>query len=285
MKTKVLITGANGQLGCTLKKLSSNYDDIEFFFVTKSQLNITDKNSLESFFENHNFQYCINCAAYTNVDQAEIDKDLAFQINANAVKNLAITCKKFNVVLIHISTDFVFDGTKKEPYKETDIPNPINVYGESKLKGEQYIQSILKRFFILRTSWLYSEYGNNFVKTILRLTRKNKELRVVNDQIGSPTYAQDLAEVILEIIDSKNSQYGLYHYSNQGAISWFDFSMAIFNFANISIQVTPIPTSSYPTLAKRPSFSSLNLENSKEKLNIVIPNWEVSLKGVIKKII
>jgi dTDP-4-dehydrorhamnose reductase len=285
MKIKVLVTGANGQLGLTIKKLSFNYGDIEFVFVTKSQLDITDENCLESFFEKHNFQYCINCAAYTNVDQAERDKDQAFRVNANAVKNLAIVCKQNNVVLIHISTDFVFDGTKGEPYKETDIPNPINVYGESKLKGENYIQSILKRFFIIRTSWLYSEYGNNFVKTMLRLGHQNKELRVVNDQIGSPTYAKDLAEVILEIILSKNNQFGLYHYSNQGAISWFDFSMAIFNFANIPIQVTPIPSSNYPTPAKRPSFSSMNIENTKEKLNIVVPNWKDSLKAVIQKIV
>ena len=280
----ILVTGANSQLGQSIKELAKiTNTNHNFVFASHSDLDITKRDLVKAYFNNRSFNYCINTAAYTAVDLAETHQEEAYLVNAEAVKYLAEVCNSHQTVLIHISTDFVFDGSKGESYTETDIPNPINVYGASKLQGEANIQSVLDRYFIIRTSWLYSEYGNNFVKTMLGLGAKNNELQVVNDQIGSPTSTKDLAEVTLAIINSKNKQYGLYHYCNQGAISWFDFAKAIFNFAYISIQVTPIPASSYPTPAKRPSFSSLNLEKIKERLNLDVPNWEVSLKGVIQK--
>lgn len=286
MITNVLITGSNGQLGKSISALieAKKSKTVSFTQTTKETLDITDKTEVELYFQSNTFNYCINCAAYTLVDKAEEEKDQAFLINATGAKNLAEACKKHNVVLIHISTDFVFDGNKLRPYTELDIPNPINVYGASKLQGETYIQSILDNYFIVRTSWLYSEYGNNFVKTMLRLGYKNKELQVVSDQIGSPTYAKDLAEMILKIIDSKNNQYGLYHFSNQGALSWFEFAKAIFKLSNIPIKVSPIPTSSYPTLARRPLYSLLSLSKTSRNINITNKLALSSLKNCLQNI-
>ncbi|WP_417619352.1 dTDP-4-dehydrorhamnose reductase [Oceanihabitans sediminis] len=274
MKTQVLVTGANGQLGKTIKKMASKHEDVEFVLVSKDQLDITDENSINSFFEKYNFLYCVNCAAYTNVDQAEKNKNLAFQVNAYAVKNLAISCKKYGVVLIHISTDFVFEGTKNQPYSEEDITNPINTYGASKLEGENHIREALEKYFIIRTSWLYSEFGNNFVSTMLRLAEKNEEISVVNDQFGCPTNAFDLANVILEIISKKNSNFGLYHFSNTGKTSWYDFAKSIFQFNDIKIRVRAIPSDQYPTLAKRPRYSVLNTSKIERILNLEIKPWE-----------
>tara|TARA_R100001377_G_scaffold76928_1_gene53999 strand:- start:1091 stop:1951 length:861 start_codon:yes stop_codon:yes gene_type:complete len=260
MKTHVLVTGSNGQLGKAISAFSDtkNSESINFTFTTRTSLDISNQEQVETYFQSNNFQYCINCAAYTAVDKAEEEKEQAFLINATAVKNLAEACDKYGVTLIHISTDFVFDGFKREPYLETDKPNPINVYGTSKLQGERYIQQTLNNYFIIRTSWLYSEFGNNFVKTMLRLGAEKDEISVVNDQIGSPTYAKDLAEVVLEIIKSKNKQFGLYHYCNQGILSWFEFAKAIFSFTKNEIKVKPIPTSGYFTPAKRPLYSVLS---------------------------
>ena len=279
---KILITGSNGQLGRCLADVAEHYPDYDFHFKTSKELDITTKEQIRSLFAQEKFDYCINCAAYTAVDKAETDKENAFLVNAEAVKYLAEACKYNNTTLIHISTDFVFDGTKGIPYTEDDLPNPINVYGASKLKGEQYIQGILNNFFIIRTSWVYSEYGHNFVKTMLRLGEDREELSVVNDQIGTPTYAGDLANTIMEIIITKTTNFGLYHYSNEGLISWYDFAKAIFAIKGMNIKVNPIPSEAYPTPAKRPMYSVLDKTKIKQVFNIInIPNLENSLKKVI----
>lgn len=285
MKTNVLVTGSNGQLGKSILALNeeSIKNNINFTFSTKATLDITNQEQVEAFFQSNNVTYCINCAAYTAVDKAEEEKEQAFLINSLGVKNLAEACKKYAVILIHISTDFVFDGSKREPYLETDKPNPINVYGASKLEGETHIQSILEHYFIVRTSWLYSEYGNNFVKTMLRLGSEKEEIHVVDDQIGCPTYAKDLAEVVLAIIISENTQFGLYHYSNQGILSWFEFAKIIFSLTKNEIEVKPIPTSDYPTAAKRPQYSVLSslklLHNLKLKEKSVLSSLEICLQN------
>jgi len=278
---RVLVTGANGQLGKSIHRISSNYPELKIVFTDVEELDITKTEEVNAFFENHAFDYCINCAAYTAVDKAEEEVDKAFLINATAVKNLAEACKTSGAALIHISTDFVFDGSKRTPYTEEDTPNPLSVYGKSKLQGEEIIQKFWNKHFIVRTSWLYSEYGNNFVKTMLRLAETRKQISVVNDQIGSPTYAGDLASFLLEIINKPSKDYGIYHYSNKGSLSWYDFAVEIFKQHKKAVRVVPIPTSAYPTAAKRPRYSVLskkgnqrhwtkgltNYFNNKQKIN------------------
>ena len=275
---QVLVTGANGQLGNSIKRISPNFRGLKFVFTDVADLDITNSEEVNTFFESNAFDYCINCAAYTAVDKAEEEVDKAFLINATAVKNLAKGCQTAGAVLIHISTDFVFDGTKRTPYTEEDTPNPISVYGKSKLLGEEYVQEICDRYFIARTSWLYSEYGNNFVKTMLRLAETRKQISIVNDQIGSPTYAGDLAEFILKVISSESTAYGLYHYSNLGAISWYDFAVEIFKQFGKDIDVQPIKTKDYPTAAKRPKFSVLKTEKANTDAAIQMKSWDVRLK-------
>ena len=279
---RVLVTGANGQLGKSIKRISSNFKELKFVFTDVDELDITNSKEVNTHFASNKIEYCINCAAYTAVDKAEEEFDKAFLINATAVKNLAEACKTSGTVLIHVSTDFVFDGTKSTPYTEEDTPNPISVYGKSKLKGEEYIQETLDSYFIVRTSWLYSEYGNNFVKTMLRLAETRKQISVVNDQIGSPTYAGDLAEFILKIVSSESTAYGLYHYSNLGEISWYDFAVEIFRQFGKEIDVQPIKTKDYPTAAKRPKFSVLKFSlNSNCDLKQCY--WKTPLKAFLKK--
>lgn len=274
---KILVTGANGQLGLSIKAVGKNYPSMIFTFTDVEDLDITNSKEVTSFFENNKFDYCVNCAAYTAVDKAEEDVENAFSINATAVKNLSIACKNSNVVLIHVSTDFVFDGLKKTPYSEEDLPNPLSVYGSSKLKGEQFIQDILDSYFIVRTSWLYSEYGNNFVKTMLRLSETHKEINVVDDQIGSPTYAGDLAEFIISVISLESELYGVYHFSNEGNISWYDFAVEIFEKSQRHIKVNPIESTLYSTAAKRPAYSVLGTTKAKKLGQIKIKNWKESL--------
>lgn len=282
MNIKVLVTGANGQLGKSIEELfSTNEDNIQFIFTTKAELDISIKSEIDDFFNKNNFDYCINCAAYTDVEHAERDSKSAFKVNAEGAKHLAQICKDTNTVLIHISTDYVFDGSKKEPYTEFDTPNPINEYGKSKLLGEQYIQEILAKYFIIRTSWLYSEYGNNFMKTMIRLSKERNEFGVVRDEISTPTYTKDLVEVVVNIINTKTNKYGIYHYSNEGVISWYDFAKAIFEITDINITLNPIQTDAYPTLAKRPHFSVLDKTKIKLTLGIKIPHWKDSLKKAI----
>jgi dTDP-4-dehydrorhamnose reductase len=236
----ILVTGGNGQLAKCIKDLELRYPNFNIYYTDFTDLDITKMEDLNNFFKKNPVEYCINCAAYTAVDKAENDQENAFKVNELGAKNLAIACKNYNSILIHISTDFVFDGTKTEPYTEEDSPNPINVYGASKLQGEKQIQKYLSNYFILRTSWLYSEHGNNFMKTMLRLANENSELKIVNDQIGSPTYAKDFASIILQLISTNNKQYGTYHYSNEGVTSWYDFAKAIFEEMGADVKLSSI---------------------------------------------
>jgi len=279
---KILVIGGNGQLAQCLKNVVKNNDELHVDFQDLPYLDITDKQQLESYFLKNEFDYCINCAAYTAVDLAEEQSDLAYAVNAEGPKNLAEVCKKYQVKLLHISTDFVFDGNKQTPYLETDMPNPLGVYGASKWQGERYIQEVMQDYFIIRTSWLYSEYGNNFMKTMLRLSETREEISVVSDQIGAPTYAGDLAEVLIKIILSSSTNYGVYHYSNSGVISWYDFAVEIFKQFGKKIDVKPIKTKDYPTAAKRPKFSALNTIKIENNFDCTIKDWQGSLNKVIQ---
>ncbi len=279
----ILVTGASGQLGRCIQDLAQKYPDFCFVFTNTTELNIINRKEVKDIFENNSFDYCVNCAAYTAVDLAESETQKANLINTIGVRYLAEECKNYNTILIHISTDFVFDGTKNTPYNENDIPNPINIYGLSKYKGEQEIYNLLERYFIIRTSWVYSEYGHNFLKTMLRLGRKRDELKVVSDQIGTPTYAGDLAEIILKFIENEVDHYGIYHYSNNGVASWYDFAKEIFKISGTKVNLMPIKTESYPTPAKRPAFSVMDKEKIMKVLNIRIPEWKASLKKGIEK--
>ncbi len=281
----VLVTGANGQLGQALQSIASKFLDIKFVFCDSTTLDITKKESIEPIFAKYSPDFCINAAAYTAVDKAESEPEKAYLINVEGVKNLAEICKNSHTKLLHISTDFVFDGTKNTPYAEEDFPNPTGVYGNTKLKGEQVIQEIFEEHFIIRTSWVYSEYGHNFMKTMLRLANEKDSISVVNDQIGTPTHAVDLAEVLLKIISTNNQQpttnnYGTYHFSNDGQCSWYDFAKKIFELNHVTIDLKPIPTTSFPTPAKRPSYSVLDKTKIKTTLGITINPWEESLKSI-----
>ena len=282
----VLVTGSNGQLASCIKDLAKQYDGLNFIYTDYKELDICDLSQVNTFFEsNKKIDYCINCAAYTAVDKAETEVDKAFEINATGAKNLAIACSEFDAILIQISTDFVFDGEKNEPYTETDVAKPISVYGASKLQGEIEIKQTLETYFILRTSWLYSEHGANFMKTMLKLAETRDEISVVSDQIGTPTYAGDLADVILKIISSKNTNFGLYHYSNEGVASWYDFAKTIFEASNLKIKLNAIKTEAYPTPAKRPFYSVIDKAKIKSILGIETPNWSESLLKALKAII
>jgi dTDP-4-dehydrorhamnose reductase len=276
----VLVTGASGQLGQAIQFAAGNYPKIEFVFCSSSDLDITNKENCESVFETIKPDFCINTAAYTAVDKAESEPEKAHLINCIGAKNLAECCKKFNVKLIHISTDFVFDGSKTEPYKESDLPNPKGVYGLTKLEGEKAIQKVFHDYFIIRTSWVYSQFGNNFMKTMLRLASERTSLSVVNDQIGTPTNAVDLANAILKIVEtnSRKSHFGIYNFSNEGQCSWFDFAKKIFEINEVKIDLNPIPTSQFPTPAERPKYSVLDKTKIKTTFGIAIHSWEDSLE-------
>ncbi|QNK76819.1 dTDP-4-dehydrorhamnose reductase [Winogradskyella sp. PAMC22761] len=281
----VLVTAKNGQLGHCFQSLVLKYPNLQFIFKSSSELDITNKTNIEDVFSAHSFDYCINCAAYTAVDKAEEAVELADKVNHLGAQNLAEACKKFDTTLIHISTDFVFDGKSKVPYLETDTTSPLGVYGKTKLAGEQAISKLLPQHFIIRTSWLYSEYGNNFLKTMLRLANERDEIGVVGDQIGSPTYAKDLAEAVLQIIELRKTSYGIYHYSNEGEISWYDFAKEIFRLSNSDIKLNKIATKDYPTPAERPKYSIMDTEKISLLLDVQIPNWKVSLVKVVDKLI
>jgi dTDP-4-dehydrorhamnose reductase len=276
----ILVTGSNGQLGISIKNKSRLFPLLNFIFTDVEELDITNERSLNAFFRKNKIDTLINCAGYTAVDKAETEKERAFLINAQAVKNLVKLSNKYGFFLVHISTDYVFDGTKTTPYDETDNPNPQSTYGHSKLEGENEITRHAKNAVILRTSWLYSEYGNNFVKTIQRLANELTEIKVVSDQTGTPTYAGDLAEIILKILTSKADTPGvkIYHYSNEGIASWFDFAKAIVEFGQYNCKVKPITTEEYPLPAKRPSYSVLSITNIKKDFQLIIPDWIDSLK-------
>jgi dTDP-4-dehydrorhamnose reductase len=284
MTKRVLVTGANGQLGKTIKELYQENDiGLYFVFVSKEDLDITKHDDIETLFCKHKFDYCINSAAYTKVDFAESEPEKAQEINEFGTLNLAKACKKHKTVLVHISTDFVFDGNTSTCYNENDKPNPLNVYGTTKLNGELAISSILENFFVIRTSWLYSQYGSNFMKTMLKLAGQNNEIKVVNDQIGTPTFAPNLAHVIIKLIVSDCKSYGIYHYSNEGEASWYDFAKAIFEETQTEINLIPIKQEAYKTPAKRPRFSVLDKSKIKKVLALEIPHWRDSLKKALLK--
>ena len=279
----VLVTGSSGQLGQSLQFIAPNYPQIDFVFCDSKILDITNFENCEAIFSKFNPGFCINAAAYTAVDKAESEPEKAFAINVTGAKNLAEVSKKFDTVLLHISTDFVFDGNKKTPYLEQDLPNPTGVYGQTKLDGEKAIQEVWEKHFIVRTSWVYSQFGNNFMKTMLRLASERDTISVVNDQIGTPTNAVDLAEILLKLVTEHSklnaeNLYGIYNFSNEGQCSWYDFAKKIFEINNISINLLPIPTTSFPTPAKRPSFSVLDKTKIKKVFGIEINNWEISIE-------
>lgn len=280
----VLVTAKDGQLGQCFQNLALKHPNIQFVFKSSSELDITNKAKIEGAFGTHSFDYCINCAAYTAVDKAEEATELADRVNHIGAKLLAESCKNFNVTLIHISTDFVFDGEAKAAYLEDDITHPLGVYGKTKLAGEHAIAKTLQNYFIIRTSWLYSEYGHNFLKTMLRLADQRDEIGVVGDQKGSPTYAKDLAEAVLQIIELRSTTYGIFHYSNAGEVTWYDFAKEIFELSNSSIKLNKIETKDYPTPAVRPKYSIMNTEKISQLLNIKIPNWKLSLAQAISNL-
>ncbi len=280
---KILVIGASGQLASELIFLKKNYPQFEFRFTPQMETDISNRESVKVIVEKVQPNFIINCAAYTAVDKAESDQNRAYEINEVGVKNLAEIAKENNSFLVHISTDFVFDGTNTNPYIESDVVNPISVYGASKLKGEQAIQNVGGDYTIIRTSWLYSSFGNNFVKTMLRLGAEKESLNVVSDQIGSPTYCRDLAKFILENIEnfySHNQQ--IYHFSNIGVASWFEFASEIMLLGNLNCKVSPIPTSGYPTPAARPAYSVMDKSKLMTDFNYTIPDWKQSLTECIR---
>jgi dTDP-4-dehydrorhamnose reductase len=292
---RILVTGKNGQLGRSIQKLVNtdakidiNQYSNDFIFIGKGELDLSSESSIGHYFNNNDkFDVIINCAAYTAVDRAEEEQELANQVNHLAVKQLAGIAKEQKAKLIHISTDYVFDGTGNKPYKETDKTNPINIYGKTKLAGEKALQEMMPtNAMIIRTSWMYSEFGNNFVKTMLRLGKERGEINVVSDQMGSPTYATDLAGAILEIIKSKefreeNQTTQIYHYSNKGEISWYDFAKEIFKIAKVDCKVNPITTQQYPTPAKRPKNTLMNKAKIAKTFSVGISDWKESLDTCI----
>ena len=277
----ILVTGANGQLGACFKKISGNYSEFNFVFKSSSEADITDKPKLEKLFSEIKFDWVINCAAYTNVEKAEAEEEKAFKINATGAKNLAEVCSENQAILFHFSTDYVFDGKAEEPYEETDRTNPINVYGASKLKGEQLIAEILKEHFIFRTSWLYSEFGHNFYKTILRKIEEKAELNITTSQTGTPTNANDLAEFVLEIIVSENKDFGLYHFSNLGQATWYDFAKAILEFTGNSGEIVLNKSNNFKTIAARPAYSVLDKSKLQQTFQQPVLNWKKSLEKLI----
>jgi dTDP-4-dehydrorhamnose reductase len=282
--SKILVFGASGQLGHCLKKVAADKQVIDIYFPVEGEANILDEPGLEALFAKYKPEFCINCAAYTAVDKAEEHMHTARKVNADGAANLAKLCKAHGATLIHVSTDFVFEGNSPYPLTEADAANPINVYGLTKLEGEHAIAEILPEYYTLRTSWLYSEYGNNFVKTMLRLGAERDELKIIADQVGTPTYAIDLAKCILDIIAADNRQYGIYHYSNEGVTSWYDFAQAIFDISNTQVKVYPIRTAEYPTPAIRPTYSVMDKAKVKSTFNIQIPYWRHSLETCIKRL-
>jgi len=279
---KILVTGAKGQLGLCLKDAVLGYPEFEFLFVDRGNLDIANAQSINSFFEHQSFDYCINTAAYTNVEKAESESDAANATNAHGAKYLAEACAKNNTVLIHISTDYVFDGTKGTPYLETDNTNPISSYGASKLKGEHHIQETWASHFIIRTSWLYSQYGHNFLNSMLRFAEEGRDLTITTEQLGTPTNANDLALAVLEIIKSNSDAYGLYHFSNKGEATWYDFAHAIFTISGQIKNVKLAKTDHYRTFAARPVYSILNTSKISETFGLVMRDWKESLQQLIK---
>ncbi|WP_242921405.1 dTDP-4-dehydrorhamnose reductase [Pontibacter liquoris] len=283
--SKAVVFGASGQLGQCLQALAANRVSItDIVFLPEEAADILDEEKLQKVFEEHTPAFCINCAAYTAVDKAEKETALASRINKDGVENLSRLCHTYGTTLIHISTDFVFSGETNVPLVETDETAPLNVYGQTKLAGEKVISTYIPYYFILRTSWLYSEFGNNFVKTMLRLGKEREELKVIWDQAGTPTYAMDLAACILTLIETNSTAYGTYHYSNEGLTSWYDFAHAIFELSGTAVKVIPVRTSEYVTDAVRPAYSVMDKSKIKKALNLEIPYWRESLARCVSQL-
>jgi dTDP-4-dehydrorhamnose reductase len=282
----ILVTGAHGQLGSEINEIHSQYPNYNFCFTDVDSLDITDEQKLTDFFDSFKPQIVINCAAYTAVDKAEEDRHMADLVNVTASGNLARQCNLSDALLIHISTDYVFNGKSFTPYKETDQTDPVSYYGKSKLDGEKAIAALTRRSIIIRTSWLYSYYGKNFVKTMLKLAHERGELRVIADQIGSPTYASDLAKLILDIIPQRQKIQSneIFHFANEGVISWYDFAVAIVELSGLKCKVVPIETKDYPTPASRPAYSVMNKNKIKSTFGLEIPYWRNSLKLCITRL-
>lgn len=276
----ILVTGADGQLGKELQVAAAAYPGFNFLFAGRNELEIDNKEDINNYFSSQNIDFCINCAAYTAVDKAETEKETAFKINSEAVGKLAAACKKANATFIHISTDYVFDGTGTAAYKETDPANPVSIYGQSKLKGEELALANQPSSIIIRTSWVFSSFGNNFVKTMLRLMKERENINIVSDQLGCPTYAADLADAILQIIQNHpaDTAHHIFNYCNEGTISWYDFAVAIKELTNSKCIINPIPASQYPTPAKRPQYSVLDTTAIKNTFHLQIPHWKDSLQ-------
>lgn len=280
----ILVTGCSGQLGLSIQSIAADFTEFEFVFVNRQGLDLSDEISVARFFENQTFDIIINCAAFTSVDRAESESELVYQINHLAVQRLAKIVKKHRSKLIHISSDYVFSGEQYRPYLETDEAQPIGVYGKSKLRCERDIQNILKsNAIIIRTSWIYSEYGNNFVKTMLKLGKERDALNVIFDQVGTPTYAKDLAKAIMCIIKSRafsrtSYKTDIFNYSNEGVCSWYDFAKTIFELRNIQCRVLPVEAKDYPTAARRPHYSVLNKAKIKKNFDVTIPYWKDSVR-------
>ena len=286
MSKSILVTGANGQLGSELRALSKVENRYEFTFVDRADMDLSDKESIEHYFETRTFDVIINCAAYTAVDRAETEGTLADAVNHRAVETLAHIAKAKGISLMHISTDYVFDGSNFKPYTENEPTNPQGVYGQSKLDGEEAMMAVNPpRSAIIRTSWVYSEFGNNFVKTMLRLGQERDELGVIYDQVGTPTYARDLAEAILYMVPKLASPgTEIFHYSNEGVCSWYDFALAVFEYAGMKCLVRPIETKEYPTPAVRPHYSLLNKGKIKSTFGLKIPYWRDSLRACLNQL-
>jgi dTDP-4-dehydrorhamnose reductase len=283
---KILITGANGQLGNEIRELAPEYPQFDFRYTDIAELDITNAAEVDAYFGLHRPEAIINCAAYTAVDKAETDAETAFLVNATASGNLARAAQANGCFVVHVSTDYVYDGRNYRPYTETDAVNPVSVYGKSKLAGEQQVLQSGARAIVIRTSWLYSAFGNNFVKTMIKYGRERDALNVVFDQAGTPTYARDLAKAILDILPQAiaSGNTGIFHYSNEGVTSWYDFAKAIHELAGISCSVSPIATKDYPTPAQRPFFSVLDKSLIRKSFAIEIPYWRDSLKDCIKRL-
>lgn len=280
---KILIIGGNGQLGNCFRKIATDYDDrFEFEFTDSETLNITNNDEVSSYFYDFKPDFCINASAYTAVDLAETETEKAYAVNAEGVANLAEACAEYNTILIHISTDYVFDGETNISYSEDDFTNPQGVYGASKRKGEELALELQPKTIILRTSWLYSEFNKNFVKTMLHLFSIKEEMGIVSDQFGQPTNANDLAEAVMNIIEKEQKTYGIFHFSNYGETSWFGFAEKIAEFSGSKIKLNAITTAEFPTPAKRPKRSTMSLDKIEKVYQIEPKYWENSLEECIE---
>lgn len=282
---KILITGSNGQLGNEFRLLENHNRQHAFFFTDVEELDITNKTAVLNYVQDNQIELIINCAAYTAVDRAENDEPVARLINALAVLNLGEVASEVGAKIIHVSTDYVFSGNAFVPYKETDSPNPVSAYGRTKLEGEQLLQQACADAVIIRTAWLYSEFGNNFVKTMIRLGKERDSLNVVYDQVGSPTYAADLAAAIMTIVNADKWVAGIYHFTNEGVCSWYDFTIAIHQLAGIQCDINPIRSEQYPTPTERPHYSVLDKQKIRDTYEVNVPHWYEALQRCIEKML